>query len=450
MNGIQEFINIYLLNMLELWVGLYFFHHFLGRRAVFIHYIFFGFTAFLVMAYFPWGEIGKLALYILLFYFMGRVFSGEAVSWRVLFYSIVVLTILYLCNGVVNSLCSIMSAVISVGNLRLMSLVFRAVIFLFSFFLVIFCYKFVDNYSFPRETEGGKYQLLLLSPVLLILLVSEYIGSELSGSTVTTESVSILDGVNPCPLFIVQFLGIVSLLGINYACGKLQEGFLLQKRVLLLEQEGRFMRQYVEEAQMRYEKTRSLRHDIRNHITVMEELLQKSASGSGYGEAVRYLKDLQELSEELAFPVSTGHPVVDILLGNKLGMAEAAEVETKCTLALPDPCGVSDIDFCIVLSNALDNAIAACGRMGNAAHKFIYVSGTLQGTFLLLEVSNSYCANKEPEYGTGIANIRAVAEKYQGALEIRTEEGVFVLSVLMDAGSYISRRTDRHRRQPGV
>lgn len=436
MNWMPEFINVYFLNMLELWVGLYFFHRFLGKRAALIHYLFFGFMVFLISVYFSWGEIGRLTLYIVLFYFSGRDFSGEAAagSQSVLFYSIVTLTILYLCNGVINLLGAIILAVISVGGLRLPPLVFIAVGFLLSLFLVILCYKFVDRYRFPREAGRGKYELLFLFPVLLILLVSEYIGSELSGSTITTDSPRILDGMDPWPLFTVQLLGLVSILGINYACGKLQEGFMLQKRVLILEQEGRYMEQYVEEAQMRYEKTRSFRHDIRNHITVMEELLHKSASGSRYAEAARYLKDMRGLSEELDFPVSTGHPVLDILLGNKLGMAEAAQTQTKCTLAVPDPCGVSDIDFCIVLSNALDNAIAACGRMGEGAHRFIYVNSSLQGAFLLLEVKNSCGVSKEIQWGTGLANIRAVAEKYQGAMEIRTEDGVFVLTVLMNMG----------------
>lgn len=434
MNWMRELINVYFPNMLELWVGLYFFRRFLGKRAALIHYMFFGFMVFFILPYFPWGEIGRLTLYIVLFYFTGRDFSGEAAagSQPVLFYSIVTLTILYLCNGVVNLLWGIILAVISVGGLRLPPFVFRAVGFLLSLFLVILCYKFVDRYRYTREAGGGKYELLFLFPVLLILLVSEYIGSELSGSTITTDSARILDGMDPWPLFTVQLLGIVSILGINYACGKLQEGFMLQKRVLILEQEGRYMEQYVEEAQMRYEKTRSFRHDIRNHITVMEELLHKSASGSRYGEAARYLKDMRELSEELDFSVSTGHPVLDILLGNKLGMAEAAQIQTKCTLAVPDPCGVTDIDFCIVLSNALDNAIAACGRMEEGAHRFIYVNSSLQGAFLLLEVENSCGANKEIQQGIGLANIRAVAEKYQGVMEIRTEDGVFVLTVLMN------------------
>lgn len=52
----------------------------------------------------------------------------------------------------------------------------------------------------------------------------------------------------------------------------------------------------------------------------------------------------------------------------------------------------------------------------------------------MLEVENSCGANKEIQWGTGLANIRAVAEKYQGAMEIRTENGVFVLTVLMNMG----------------
>jgi two-component sensor histidine kinase len=72
--------------------------------------------------------------------------------------------------------------------------------------------------------------------------------------------------------------------------------------------------------------------------------------------------------------------------------------------------------------------------MGEGAHRFIYVNSSLQGAFLLLEVKNSCGVSKEIQWGTGLANIRAVAEKYQGAMEIRTEDGVFVLTVLMNMG----------------
>ena len=178
---------------------------------------------------------------------------------------------------------------------------------------------------------------------------------------------------------------------------------------------------------MRYEKTKSFRHDIKNHIMVVKELLQNQKTEA----ALQYVEGMQNLTEDLSFPVSTGHPALDILLGNKLGIAEENRIEIRCSLVVPYPCGISDIDLCIILGNALDNAVSACSRLSDEKQKYIHVAGKAQGDFLLLEIENSYSGRRMIQSGTGLANIKAAVEKYQGAMEIRTEGEKFVLSILL-------------------
>ena len=133
----------------------------------------------------------------------------------------------------------------------------------------------------------------------------------------------------------------------------------------------------------------------------------------------------------MSFPCSTNNPVVDILAGNKLGLAKSMGIGVSCSLFLPYPCGLRDIDICIVLSNALDNAIHACKSMGTETEKFIHVSGRIQGDFLMLEIRNSFHGNGAFKNGTGLSNVKKVAEKYGGAMNIETQEKVFILHVLL-------------------
>jgi len=49
----------------------------------------------------------------------------------------------------------------------------------------------------------------------------------------------------------------------------------------------------------------------------------------------------------------------------------------------------------------------------------------------LLEVENSFQKKGPAGQGTGLSNIKAVAEKYQGAMSIKTQENSFLLSVLL-------------------
>ena len=97
----------------------------------------------------------------------------------------------------------------------------------------------------------------------------------------------------------------------------------------------------------------------------------------------------------------------------------------------PYPCGIADIDFCIIFSNALDNAISACNRVPNDNQKYIHITGKVQGDFLLIEIINSHSGRGSIRSGTGLANIKAVAEKYHGAMEVRIDGDIFVLSVLL-------------------
>ena len=148
-------------------------------------------------------------------------------------------------------------------------------------------------------------------------------------------------------------------------------------------------------------------------------------------QALGYMGDMKDMAEELSFSCNTNHPTVDILLENKLGIAKGMGIEASRFLALPNPCPVRDIDFCIILSNALDNAIHACGNMGEGAEKYIRVTGRMQGDFLLIEVRNSFQGKGVSAMGTGLSNIKAAAEKYQGTMHTKAEGGTFVLSVLL-------------------
>ena len=183
----------------------------------------------------------------------------------------------------------------------------------------------------------------------------------------------------------------------------------------------------MEEAKTRYDETKSFRHDIRNHIAVVKKLLQNGK----LEEAVSYMEDLDDMAEKMSFPCSTDNPVVDILVGNKLGIAKSMGIDVDCSLLLPYPCGIRDIDICIVLSNALDNAIHAVKNPGAGIEKYIRVSGRIQGDFLMMEIQNSFHGKGAFKKGTGLSNVKKVAERYGGAMSIETQENVFVLHVLL-------------------
>lgn len=277
-----------------------------------------------------------------------------------------------------------------------------------------------------------QYFAIFLLPVLFALVVCGYISDTVYGNVIVMDSSGVVQpGVNHWFVLLVQVLVGLLLVGTLYACQKLSEGYAAQTRLLLLEQEVSTQRDYLREAVSRYEQTRAFRHDIKNHLSVLFGLLQQEETQN----AKSYLEKLDTLSESLSFPCKTGNTVVDTLLGGKLNVAQQMGIQIECTVKIPSPCAVDDLDLCVLFSNGVDNAIRACGELESQS-RYIHISGKEKGDFFMAQIENSCLESESYQKGIGLSNIQAVAEKYQGAVTAEKQGSCFRLSVLL----IISRR----------
>lgn len=425
MDAYMDFFNTYVMGSVQMLAGFYFLTRFLKKKVKFIYYIFFGAVGVGMIKVIPSSGIIEFLAFILMLT-AGGIFVCRARPVPVLLYGVVTVEVMQLCYGIFNSvLCILYPRAISFHHEKagILLMIFGNLALPVAFF---FCHIMYQYFS-SEETVKNQYVLMMLMPVLLVFLMGNYINSTVYGNTISTEDRGNVGNAVHGQMLAVQLLGIASLFCILYAYKKLLENFRLSRELSLLEQKENSLSQYVAEAKVRYEKTKSFRHDIKNHITVVRGLLEKGKSN----QALCYIGDMRDLAEELSFPCNTNHPTVDILLENKLGMAVSMGIEVSCSLVLPSPCSVRDIDFCIILSNALDNAINACESMEKGAEKYICVTGRMQGDFLLMEVENSFRGKGVFERGTGLSNVKATAEKYHGTMHIKAEGNIFVLSVLL-------------------
>ena len=432
-----DFFNIYIMGVIEISFQVFFLAKILKKKIWPPFYFLFGAGAVIPGAFIPNSTLVGFVVFVLLISICGT-FVCHANFKVSLLYATLTTEILLLCNGIVSSLMSLPYPWLPAffhepGNIAAMLICEAA-----SFFLSGFCYYIVYRY-FSRDdlypvddfdtTMGIQQMFLIFVPILMIFIMSNYIGA-----IEYDFQFEILVDKGPATHFfshgqmlVMYFLGLASLFCILFSYKKLQQNFRLSNKISLLEQQEHSLNQYVEEAKARYDETKSFRHDIRNHIAVVKNLLQ---SGK-LEEAVSYMEDMDDMAEKMSFPCSTNNPVVDILVGNKLGIAKSMGIDVDCSLLLPYPCGLRDIDICIVLSNALDNAIQAVKSLDAGTEKYIRVSGRIQGDFLMMEIENSFHGKRAFKKGTGLLNINAVAEKYGGAMSIETQENVFVLHVLL-------------------
>ena len=227
-------------------------------------------------------------------------------------------------------------------------------------------------------------------------------------------------------LMFLQVLGLAALLCTLYAWQQLCRSLQIQTAFQSLAQAAQAQKIYIAEAQARYEQTRAFRHDIKNHLAVLNGLLNHEK----WDESKAYLKKLETVTSSLSFPWQTGNPVVDILLGEKLGLAKTNGITSEVSLLLPHSHKIDDFDLCVIFANALDNAVAACQDSKGAPS--IRITGKQQGDFYMLGFENTCSYEPLPPAGTGLANIRAVAEKYHGAVLTEKTGQLFSLSVLLN------------------
>ena len=184
---------------------------------------------------------------------------------------------------------------------------------------------------------------------------------------------------------------------------------------------------YLEEAKKRNEQYRRFQHDINNHFLVLSGLIRERK----YDEAEKYFDKLHAGSDKLLIGIETGNPVIDILLNEKINYAESYGIEVKQDVQISSNCSVEEMDLCIILANAVDNAVQACVKAADG-RSCISITVRQRQQFLLIEVVNSMIEENNPvEYGTGLKNIKHVVEKYEGTMEIETSENCFRLTILL-------------------
>ncbi len=420
-----DFFNHYIMTGVQIFIGFHFYTKFLKKKVKPIGYLPFAILGTVIIQTIKARNIVEFVLYVLLLSVSG-LFLCKIHNISVVLYAVITVEIMQFMFGIFNSILSILYPLTITANLKLTGIIFMLLGYL-ALPTAIICYYIADRFFSYDETINSQYTLMFLTPTLMIFLIGEYINSTIYGNTIITNSSRKIIGANHYQMLIIQFLGIASLFCIMFSYKKLLENFRLNTKLSLLEQEEHSLSQYVMEAKERYEKTKSFRHDIKNHITVLKNLIQEEKTE----QAINYMGGMEEIIEELSFPYSTNNPIADILIENKLGVAKNIGIDISCSLTLPYPCSIRDIDFAVILSNALDNAVNACKNMEHDSEKYIHIAGKIQGDFILLEIENSFQKKGLPRKGTGILNIQTIAEKYHGAVNIKTQDNIFILSVLL-------------------
>ena len=208
------------------------------------------------------------------------------------------------------------------------------------------------------------------------------------------------------------------------------------------------MRKRLEEAENFYGSIRKVRHEMKNHMANI-----KGLAGAGeYGEIEDYVRRMDETMQELEYKYVTGNAVTDVIINDKYRRAEKAGIRFDSDFQYGGEIPVFDLG--IILNNLLDNALEACEKL-EPGKGFIRLTMKRKKQFVLLDVENSFDGavpvqaggrfipptTKQStlpgiitEHGIGLENVRDVAERYLGGVNIKVKGDVFHVTVMLQQG----------------
>lgn len=115
----------------------------------------------------------------------------------------------------------------------------------------------------------------------------------------------------------------------------------------------------------------------------------------------------------------------------KSSHAKTAGININYDITVPPTVNIDDFDLSVIFSNCIDNAIMVCSHVING-EKMLNIVAKQNKDFFILDMINSYENGNVPSgTGLGLSSIKTIAEKYHGAIEIFSENGIFRLSVLL-------------------
>ncbi len=180
-----------------------------------------------------------------------------------------------------------------------------------------------------------------------------------------------------------------------------------------------------------YEEYRRFRHDFNNHMHCIESLARTGSNE----QVLEYITELNQTPAMEKKRFDTGNYIVDAILSDKEALAAANDITfTADGFFYPD---LSAADTCIVLANALDNALEACRNIDMP--RFVTIHMATRQSYQAVEISNSCALNCTADttktsksdcanHGLGFTNIARTVRQYNGTLEKHCENGVFTLS----------------------
>lgn len=180
-------------------------------------------------------------------------------------------------------------------------------------------------------------------------------------------------------------------------------------------------------------------HDLRHIIRGIESMQSLS-------EIKLSIKSIEKEIQNYELILNTGNKTLDVILSDRMQESKDKNIPMHVHADGQSWGVVSDIDIATIFGNALDNAIESSEKNADIASRFIDVRTGRVNDMLIARFENQLAHRIEKNqskllstkddpgnHGYGLSSIEMILKKYGGEMDINTDKGSFVLTIIVPA-----------------
>ncbi len=214
----------------------------------------------------------------------------------------------------------------------------------------------------------------------------------------------------------------------------------LKENERILQLKYQMMLENYKKSQEQYKLKAELLHDEKHHLLLIREMARRKE----VNEIGEYIDQVIRKIGESGNQVETGNQFLNLILNAKVYEAELNGITVDVYFDNMEDLILEESELSILFCNALDNSIEANLRLMEGQKREISIRGKRIGHAMIVNISNPACempikngdrllTTKDDKkiHGYGVDSMKRVAECYQGYVQYRVENQVFVLTIYL-------------------
>lgn len=192
----------------------------------------------------------------------------------------------------------------------------------------------------------------------------------------------------------------------------------------------------IESLRKSQQKAKAYRHDLRHHMLYLSSCIENGR----LKQAQVYIKEICSEIEADKVTAFCENETANLIFSAFAGRAGEDGIPIRIRAVVSGVIRMSETDLCVLLSNALENALCACRKLKEKGLcGTIEVSANERKGKIFLQIVNSCDENitfvrgipvtGRPGHGIGVRSICTIVEKYDGMYTFTAKDGRFTLRI---------------------